>query len=103
MAAYRIVCARKETRKPHPRREHVVSVGVTKDATKGTPDRIMTVAEVRDRMGIGDQFFTVGPESGVRAGVRKLNCRKCDLKTIRSRKDAVQDNNLDNLATCGGR
>ncbi|HVA85111.1 MAG TPA: hypothetical protein VNF73_02210 [Candidatus Saccharimonadales bacterium] len=100
MTAYRIVCVTKEVRKPHARREHIVIVGVTTDVTKAMRDLTMTVGKVRERMNGGDQFFTVGPDSGKRAAVRKLTCGKCGVKTIRSRKDAVVDNNLDGLASC---
>jgi hypothetical protein len=100
MVAYRIVCTAKERWKPHARREHIVSVGVTRDATKTMLELVINVAKVRESLDTGDQFFTVGPDSGKRAGVRKFTCRKCGLRTIRSRKDAVVDNNLDNLPSC---
>ena len=100
MTAYRIVCVTKEVRKPHARREHIVSVGVTKDAAKAARDLTMTVDQVREGIDGGDQFFTVGADSRKRAGVRKFTCGKCGFKTIRSRRDSVVDNNLDNSSSC---
>jgi hypothetical protein len=96
MADYQILCVTTERQDPH---EHIVNVG-TGPAAGGAADRMWTVKVVRKAIKAGtDSFYTVGPESGERADVRRYKCG-CGVKTIRSADDAVEDNNLDSLASC---
>ena len=48
----------------------------------------------------GDTFYTKGEESGKIAHVEKYWCAPCERWYIRSHKDSVRDNNLDNLRLC---
>jgi hypothetical protein len=95
MSTYRIVCVKTQ----HPHR-HIVSVGV--GGTSGAPSKTMTTKEVRDKITAGDTFETYSPSTGKKAEVKKDTCGKdgCKVETIRSKSDAVKDNNLDNLSIC---
>lgn len=83
MANYKIICAVKE-------RGHIAWVGT---GSGNTYDRKWTVAQVRQAIRQGHVFFTVSPSTGKAALVEPHD-------TIRSKADAVKDNNLDNLPTC---
>jgi hypothetical protein len=95
MAAHRIVCVNTE----HPHR-HIVKVGTGTTADKYS--RIWTVKEVREALANGDRFYTVSPSTGKEADVKADDCKVggCTVKTIRSKADAVTDNNLDNMGSC---
>jgi hypothetical protein len=95
MAAYRIVCV--ETEHPH---RHITQVGTGSDA--GHANERWTVQQVRTALFNGDRFYTVSPSTGKTADVRPDDCpvTGCTVKTIRSKADAVPDNNLDNLRVC---
>lgn len=95
MAASRIVCVNTE----HPHR-HIVKVGTGSDPSKAS--KRWTVAEVRKALENGDRFYTVSPSTGKEADVKADDCKigGCTVKTIRSKADAVTDNNLDNLRIC---
>lgn len=63
----------------------------------------MTVTTVRSKIDNGDTFETYSPSTGKTAEVKNDTCGKgdaCPVLTIRSKADAVTDNNLDNLSTC---
>jgi hypothetical protein len=96
MEKYRIVCV--TTERPH---RHITLVGVGEKPDE-PPDERFTVTEVRDMLDNGDVFYTVSPKNGKEAEVRKSTCKKgkCKVKTIRSKNDAVKDNNLDRLKAC---
>jgi hypothetical protein len=95
MAAYQIVCV--ETEHPH---RHITRVGTGTDPDSA--NKQWTVSEVRAALLDGDRFHTVSPSTGKTADVRADDCRinGCTVETIRSRADAVSDNNLDNLRVC---
>ena len=94
---YRIICTRKatSTRGGHT---HIVSVGTGSTAT--TYDRLWAVADVLAAMP-ANTFYTVSPSTGKTALVEPFICAPCQRRYIRSSADAVTDNNLDNLPTCG--
>jgi Protein of unknown function (DUF3892) len=81
---YQIICVVKD-------RGHIAEVGITNDGR--TYARKLTVAQVRQSIRDGHHFYTVSPSTGKKAYVEPHD-------TIRSRADAVTDNNLDNLSRC---
>lgn len=83
MARYEIICVVKQ-------RGHIAWVGT---GTGNTYSRSWTVAEVRQAIRQGHQFFTKSPSTGKEAAVEPHD-------TIRSTADAVTDNNLDSLRRC---
>jgi hypothetical protein len=95
MAAYRIVCVNKEYTHSHIT---LVGTGTKEDQYS----RTWTVKEVREALEAGDRFYTVSPSTGKEADVRADNCHVagCLVETIRSKADAVTDNNLDNMPGC---
>ena len=96
---YRIVCTVQVPADHTPTRAHIVEVGTGGDAHKAT--RRWTLDEVIAAMDRGDQFFTKGEQSGKIAFVEKFWCSHCARDYIRSKPDAVTDNNLDYLRICG--
>ncbi len=95
MASYRILCV--DTEHAH---RHITGVGTGKKADQRT--RTWTVKEVRQALEAGDRFYTISPTTGKEADVRADNCNidGCLIDTIRSKADAVTDNNLDNMPSC---
>ena len=81
---YQIICVVKD-------RGHIAQVGTTIDGR--TYDRLLSVAQVRQLLREGHRFFTVSPSTGKKAYVEAYD-------TDRSHRDAVTDNNLDNLSRC---
>ena len=98
MSTYRIVCTDQEPASQPPQHAHIVAVGVGDDPDKAT--QRLTLAEVLQMMGRGDNFFTKGVQSGKIALVDKYLCQHCNKYHIRSAADAVKDNNLDSLRYC---
>jgi len=95
---YRIVCTNQEAVHYPTTHAHIVAVGTRTDPKKA--DTQWTLAQViaaRDR---GDVFYTQGEQSGKIALVEKYVCSRCNRTYIRSARDAVYDNNLDNLGRC---
>ena len=92
---YRIICTVQEpsTTAGHG---HIVRVGTGQAAL--VYQRIWTVAEVYQAMGLGHRFLTYGERSRKWALVEKFRC--CHRDTLRSSPDAVADNNLDSLPRC---
>jgi len=72
-------------------------VGVGSDPGKASDKH--SVDTVRTNLRNGDSYYTVGISSGRTAYVDPYDCR-CGVKTIKSRPDAVTDNNLDHLRLC---
>lgn len=95
MAEYRITCTTQVPPQVPNDRAHIVAVGTGTSALK-----YWTLNEVLQAMDAGDTFYTFGETSKQRASVDKYTCPWCSLTHIRSSPDAVQDNNLDNLAKC---
>lgn len=95
MTSYRIVCV---TTEPH--HGHIVDVGT--GTRPGSPEWRWPVEDVRRTLAAGHSFFTVSPSTLARAGVYADDCPVvgCSVQTIRSRRDAIEDNNLDSLPTC---
>lgn len=95
MSSHRIVCVNTE----HPHR-HIIKVGT--GTTAEHYSRTWTVKEVREALKGGDRFYTVSPSTGKEADVKADNCNinGCTVETIRSKADAVTDNNLDNIPSC---
>jgi Protein of unknown function (DUF3892) len=95
MPNHRIVCV--NTEHPH---SHITLVGTGTAAD--TYSRTWTVKEVRTALENGDRFYTVSASTGKEADVRADNCNVngCIVPTIRSKADAVTDNNLDNMRGC---
>ena len=98
MAQYRIVCTTQMPPQVPNDRAHIVTVGTGSSASKY--DRYWTLAEVLSAMDAGDAFYTFGETSRKTAFVEKYICPFCSKTHIRSKPDAVQDNNLDNLPRC---
>lgn len=101
MASYRIVCTEQvPVGNPHSH-AHIVAVGTGADPSSATDG--WTLDQVLAAMDRGDLFYTLGEYSGRRAEVEKYVCALCRRIYIRSRPDAVRDNNLDNLRACAWR
>jgi hypothetical protein len=62
-----------------------------------TPIDETSLDQVLYAMRLGDSFYTQGEQSGIVAEVEQYHCWHCQRTYIRSRPDAVTDNNLDNL------
>jgi hypothetical protein len=91
MAAYQITCA--DRLDAH---EHITHVGI--NGEHGT----WTVDYVRRLIRKGSTFFTVSPSTHHRAGVSEYDAVHAGrtIETIRSAREAIPENNLDNLGTC---
>lgn len=98
MARYRIICTRQEPASAPPSHQHIVAVGT------GVEPRhylnLWTLDQVLEAMRRGDSFYTQGEQSGRIAEVEAYHCNYCRRDHIRSHRDAVTDNNLDNLVRC---
>jgi hypothetical protein len=88
MARYEVVCARKQ----HEHR-HIVMVGTRNDVTR---TKTWTVREVRSAIDGGDSFHTTDAKDR-QADVEKFDCPGCGVATLRTKADAVTDNNLEAL------
>lgn len=99
MSSYRIICTVQMPADKPPSHQHIVSVGTGRVPT--TYDRMWTLQQVLDAMDNRDTFYTIGEQSGKRAEVEKYWCSHCGKWYIRSHRDNVTDNNLDNLRRCG--
>jgi hypothetical protein len=97
MSQYRIVCTTQEPASLPNDRAHIVAVGT---GTTAGYDHYWQLNEVLTAMDNGDVFFTHGETSKKDALVEKYVCPFCTRTHIRSRPDAVTDNNLDNLPRC---
>ena len=98
MSSYRIVCTIQAPADKPPSHQHIVAVGTGDDPNKA--DDRWTLQRVLEAMDRGTTFYTIGIRSGVRAEVEKYWCQSCARWFIRSHRDAVTDNNLDNLRRC---
>lgn len=98
MAQYRIVCTNQEPIGVPHSHAHIVRVGTGTDPEAA--DQRWTLDEVLRAMDEGNIFYTQGTSSGKIALVEKYICARCQRWYIRSKPDAVSDNNLDNLRTC---
>ena len=98
MASYRIVCTEQEPFNEPTSHAHIVAVGTGTDPDKA--DKRWTLDEVLSAIDRGDTFYTKGKQSGKTAIVEKYTCTLCRRMFIRSRPDAVTDNNLDSLRRC---
>jgi hypothetical protein len=98
MARYRIICTTQEPSTVPNDRAHIVAVGT--GASASSSDLYWQLSEVLTAMDRGDTFYTFGETSRKTAEVEKYKCPRCSETHIRSNPDTVQDNNLDNLATC---
>jgi hypothetical protein len=96
MADYRIICTRKSTPTPAGH-QHIVQVGVGTQPSAYT--QLINVSAVYQAMDKGDRFYTQSVSTGDIALVSRWHC--CGIDTLRSAADAVADNNLDNLPSCG--
>jgi hypothetical protein len=99
MARYRIICTRQEPASAAPSHQHIVAVGTGNEPRQYT--HIWTLDQVLEALRRGDSFYTQGEQSGRIAEVESYHCTYCRRNYIRSHRDAVTDNNLDNLARCG--
>jgi Protein of unknown function (DUF3892) len=95
VASYRILCV--DTEHAH---RHVTKVCTGKKADRYS--RTWTVEEVRDALEAGDRFYTLSPTTGKEADVTAEDCSVdgCPAETIRSKADAIMDNNLENMPSC---
>ena len=98
MATYRIVCTNQQPASKPPQHAHIVAVGTGDDPARASAR--LSLAEVIQKIDAGDQFYTLGAQSGKRANVEKYWCGHCQQYHIRSSSDAVKDNNLDSLRYC---
>jgi hypothetical protein len=98
MASYRIVCTVQVPVSEPTTRAHIVNVGTGTDPDQA--DRRWSVDEVLRAIDSGDDFYTLGRQTGRRAAVHKYICGGCHRTFVRSGPDAVTDNNLDSLRTC---
>lgn len=98
MSDYRIVCTNQEPCYLSTHQAHIVAVGTGDDPSQAS--QRWSLDEVLGAMRRGDRFYTQGVRSGKVALVEPYTCQHCRRTYIRSRADAVQDNNLDNLRVC---
>ena len=97
IAQYQIVCT---TRGPYGQtnpHSHIMAVGT---GSFSGFDRYWSLEQVLAAMSNGDIFYTVSPSTRAVALVEYYHCAWCGLYHIRSKPDAVTDNNLDNLNAC---
>jgi hypothetical protein len=97
MADHRVVCTDQIPSNYHPK-GRIVAVGIGTDSGKASQQ--MSVAEVVSAIDRGHRFYTVGDTSGRTAWVEKYWCSPCGGWHIKTRADAVWDNNLDSLRAC---
>lgn len=90
--SYEIVCV--QTERPHCHITHVATLTGNGEALKRWP-----VKKVRKAIKGGADFYTA--TGGENAGVRRNRCDRCGAKTIRSSREATEENNLDELPQCG--
>ena len=95
MAEHRIVCANKTG--TTPRHHHIIQVGT--GASEAHTDRQWTVDVVRAEISQGTRFYTVSESTWNVAEVELYDC-SCGFKTIKTKCDSVEDNNLGNLRRC---
>lgn len=95
---YRIVCTEQEPVNQPTTHAHIVAVGTGTDPNKA--EKRWTLDEVIVALDCGTLFYTVGEQSGKTAFIEKYICSKCVRTHIRSKPDAVFDNNLDSLRRC---
>lgn len=98
MISHRIVCTEQIPCNLPNSVAHIVAVGIGILDSKAT--KRMTLKEVLVAMDRGELFFTKGSTSGMIAFIKKFVCPHCVKTHIKSRADAVYDNNLDYLRRC---
>lgn len=98
MADYRIICTRQEPCYVNNLQAHIVVVGT--GVTPQTYTQLWSLDDVLAAMRF-NRFYTQSPSTGAIAWVQPFTCAYCRRIYIRSTADAVQDNNLDYLPTCG--
>lgn len=97
MAIYRIVCTEQQP-VGNPQHGHIVAVGVGVVSDRAT--QRLTKNEVVESMNRGNSFYTQSESTGRIAEVEQYSCTSCRSIHIRSKRDSVPDNNLDNLRIC---
>jgi hypothetical protein len=97
MAQYQIVCTNRGPYGQTNSHSHITNVGT---GSFNGYDRYWTLNQVLTAMANGDTFYTVSPSTRAVALVESYHCARCGLYHIRSKPDAVADNNLDNLTAC---
>lgn len=95
---YRIICTVQEPLSVPTAHAHIVEVGT--GTSSANYNRRWTVDQVYTAMADGHTFHTFGTSSGIRAEVEPFKCSHCGRKTLRSKGDVAEDNNLDNLPRC---
>ena len=101
LARYRIVCTEQQPASQPPTHAHILAVGTGNNPAQA--EQRWTLARVLSAMDRGDTFYTQGTSSGKIAEVEPYGCRWCNQRRIRSKADAVYDNNLDSLRRCSFR
>jgi hypothetical protein len=92
MTDYQVVCVTLL----HPaQHRHVLGIGT---ASSWSPTR-WTVDEVWSAFDRGDAFYT-NDSRGRRGQVERWHCATCGLRTLRTRPEAVTDNDVDRLPRC---
>lgn len=90
MSEYQITCVTKE---PYTQNHgHIVSVGI------GSGQEPLTMKDAYLLLDAGHRLYTVSPSTGAIAQVEPWHCH--GVTTLRSKPDAIHDNNLDNLDSC---
>jgi hypothetical protein len=95
----RIVCTEQVPYGNPPACARIVSVGINSNGGD-LWERRLAVEEVFSLMRQGVMFYTKGLVSGRTAFVEPYWCSQCKKYHIRSKADAVKDNNLDSLGYC---
>ncbi len=98
MANHRIVCTVQVPTNHPTTNAHIVEVGTGTDPNKAS--QRWKLDEVIAAMDRGEVFYTQGVTSGKTALVEKWYCAHCGRYYIRTKADAVHDNNLDSLRIC---
>lgn len=100
MTDYKIVCTDQVPISEPTTHAHIVAVGVDTDQD-GYADEKHSKQKVIDNIDSRQyRYYTYGATSKKLAFVEVVPCPKCRMRIIKSKPDAVRDNNLDYLRRC---
>ena len=97
----RIVCTEQVPYGNPPKCARIVAIGVSNGSDYW--EQRLTADDAIALMKKGAVFYTKGLQSGAFAYVESYWCFTCKKHHIRSKADAVKDNNLDSLGYCAWR
>ena len=98
MSRHQIICVVHAETQGHHGHTHISEVGTGSHA--GGLTQRWALQQVLDALDRQDEFFTEGETSGKTAEVHAYDCSRCGGRHIRTKRDHVEDNNLDMLKHC---